>query len=363
MQPRELFVFAGQSNMMGAAVYPTTHIPQSTDSYEYKHASRQKGADRGIFLPVGYPVGEFSYADPTLAYAEGMVDATGKSLLKDYASNTLFCPSMASLRSEEEKSEHRFVDFSESTASHGATLAPHLADGWEALGGRCAYAHTAKGGVSIRHFFTKSMREEFNRYLADYNQKNNTDLQPMHPDHGAAGTYFYQKCRDFFRDAEERFPTEDTSCRALFWLQGESDVKFPTEVYRKELEMLWDACRAIGFTHFFCIRVDFFGDERIVAIMRAQEEFCRTTENAHMLTRVASYFPYAGRDESSWFVRSPIEEEKNTRDSFFGYPNQHINEKGFRVIAEHALPNLYRVLREELPTVPEAENIRALAEE
>ena len=360
MKKRELFVFAGQSNMMGAAVYPTAHQPTSTDSYEYKHAPRQRGEACGQFVPVGYPVGEFSYQDPAAAYVEGMVDTAGRSLLGDYMANTFFCPSMASLRSEEEKSEYRFVDFSESTAQHGATLAPHLADGWETLGGRCAYAHAAKGGVPIRYYFTKEMRESFNRYLEEYNQKNDTRFEPMKPDRAAAADYFYQKSRDFFREAEEHFPTEDTSCRALVWLQGESDAKLATDVYRKAMEMLWEACRAVGFTHFFCIRVDFFGDERITNIMRAQEEFCAATEGAYMLTRVASYFPYAGREEKEWFLRTPSEEETDTRDSFFGYPNQHINEKGFRTIAAHALPNLYRVLREGKEPLLEEENLRAL---
>ncbi|MBQ4154737.1 MAG: hypothetical protein IJE01_06045 [Clostridia bacterium] len=34
---RELIVFAGQSNMMGAAVFPPRHIPQLSQSMEYKH--------------------------------------------------------------------------------------------------------------------------------------------------------------------------------------------------------------------------------------------------------------------------------------------------------------------------------------
>ena len=60
---RELFVFAGQSNMMGAAVYPPQMPINMDKSYEYKHKPKRLGAPRGKFVSTVYPVGEFSYKD------------------------------------------------------------------------------------------------------------------------------------------------------------------------------------------------------------------------------------------------------------------------------------------------------------
>jgi len=82
--------------------------------------------------------------------------------------------------------------------------------------------------------------------------------------------------------------------------------------------------------------------------------------DTYMLTRAASYFAYAGRDEDDWFISSPEEEYKFCRDSFYGYENQHINEKGFSVIAKHAVKNLYRILIDGKEPLLEAENIRLL---
>jgi len=50
-------------------------------------------------------------------------------------------------------------------------------------------------------------------------------------------------------------------------------------------------------------------------------------------------------------------------DSFFGFDNNHINEKGFSVIASHAVENLSRVLTQGLPPVLEEENIKTLMAE
>ena len=97
--------------------------------------------------------------------------------------------------------------------------------------------------------------------------------------------------------------------------------------------------------------------------MQAQEDFTAKHPDAYMLTRAASFFPYARRDESEWFISEPCEEYKNCRDSFCGYKNQHINEKGFSVISAHAVKNLYRVLVENREPLLEEENIRILKRE
>ena len=79
-----------------------------------------------------------------------------------------------------------------------------------------------------------------------------------------------------------------------------------------------------------------------------------------MLTRVGSYLPFQGHDDRDWFVQPPSAEYQNCRDSFFGFKNQHINEKGFLLIARHAAKNLYRVLIEGQEPLLEPENVRLL---
>jgi len=363
---RDLFVFAGQSNMMGASVYPPQKELCVVRSYEYKHKPRRLGSDCGSFVPVGYPVGEFSYIDVSRAYAEDSVNAKGESTLTDYVANTYFCPAMSNLDSEANKTVLPFPSFSEATAPHGATLAPFLAEHWEKKGNACAYTHIAKGGVSIGYYMTEDMLQTFADRIAACNRENGTDYDPQIPSKlrmDGAADYFLEKCKDFFADAEASFPGDTTGNKCFFWLQGETDTKDPVAVYEMKLEILWEKLKSIGFTHFFCIRVDYFGAERIDRVMQAQENFAAKHDDVYILTRAASYFTYPGQEESEWFHTPPAEEYRNCRDSFFGFDNNHINEKGFSVIASHAVENLSRVLTQGLPPVLEEENIKTLMAE
>lgn len=363
---RDLFVFAGQSNMMGAAVHPPKKELSITRSFEYKHKPRRLGNKTGSFVPAGYPVGEFSYIDVARAYGEDSVNAKGESTLTNYVANTYFCPAMSNLDSEESKTVHLFRAFSEATAPHGATLAPFLAEHWEKKGNACAYTHIAKGGVSIGYYMTNDMLQTFADRVATYNRENGTDYDPQIPSKlrmDGAADYFLEKCKDFFADAEASFPGDKLENKCFFWLQGESDTKNPVAVHEMKLEILWEKLKSIGFTHFFCIRVDYFGKERIDRIMQAQENFAAKHDDVYILTRAASYFTYPGQDESEWFHTPPAEEYRNCRDSFFGFDNNHINEKGFSVIAAHGVENLSRVLTQGLPPVLEEENIKTLMAE
>lgn len=363
---RDLFVFAGQSNMMGASVYPPKKELSIARSFEYKHKTRCLGGKSGSFVPAGYPVGEFSYADISRAYAEDSVNAKGESTLTDYVTNTYFCPAMSNLDSEEAKTVHPFPMFSEATASNGATLAPFLAEEWERKGNACAYAHIAKGGVSIGYYMTEDMLQTYAKRIEAYNRENGTDYDAAIPSKlrkDGAADYFLEKCKDFFADAEAAFPGDKLKNKCFFWLQGEGDTGNPVAVYEMKLEILWKKLKSIGFTHFFCIRVDYFGAERIDRVMQAQENFAAKHDDVYMLTRAASYFTYPGQDESEWFITPPGEEYQNCRDSFFGFKNNHINEKGFSVIAAHAAENLSRILTQGLPPVLEEENIKTLMAE
>ena len=109
------------------------------------------------------------------------------------------------------------------------------------------------------------------------------------------------------------------------------------------------------------IRVGYWGKDEIAAIMRAQEDFCNETENAYMLTRVCSYFEFKGQQNTENWFKNPVPEEFSLcRDSFYGFENQHINEKGFKVIAKYAVPNIIRILFDNKAPVLEEEKVLPL---
>ena len=172
---RDLFVFAGQSNMMGASVFAPRENIFLRNSFEYKHKARRLGAARGIFTSSAYPAGEFSYVDMDLAYHPSDVNQKGESTLTDYIQNTYFCPAMSNLKSAEEKSTSLFSSYSEATAPLGATLAPLLAKEWENIGRTSAYAHIAKGGVALSYYMTKEMTSEYTARMMAYNRENKTE--------------------------------------------------------------------------------------------------------------------------------------------------------------------------------------------
>ena len=182
------------------------------------------------------------------------------------------------------------------------------------------------------------------------------------PPFQGASEYFFEKCEHFFADAEKRFHGDDLSTKCLFWLQGESDARSDAVEYQIKLEILWEELKKIGFTHFFCIRVDYFGHCGIDKVMQAQEHFVTQNDGAYMLTRAASYFTYLGQNDDEWFINSPLDEYKNCRDSFYGFNNHHINEKGFSLLAKRTAKNAYRILIENKPPLLEQENIRSLFE-
>ena len=338
---RELFVFAGQSNMMGAAVYPPKEQITYADSYEYLHKPRRFGADRGEFKSTAYPVGEFAYVDLKAAYGD-LTDPTVKSELADYQNNTHFVSSMSNLKSEEEGTVHPFAVYSEKTAPLGVSLAPFTVKNWEELGHRCAYAHITKGGVSIKHYFDREMTEEVNAAVRESGL--GLPLQECTDKADAASKYFKEKIRDFLTDSEARFVGDDLGTKAFLWLQGCSDPTMGEELYLIYLRVLWKHLRALGLTHFFCIRVGWWSDDGVKGVIRAQERFCRTEEGAYMLTRVLSHMPTYGQKEEGWFIEPPEEELRFCRDSYYGFKNQHINEKGFRIIADRAVKNMERIL-------------------
>ncbi|MBR4419776.1 MAG: hypothetical protein IKT32_02750 [Clostridia bacterium] len=325
---RPLFVFAGQSNMMGAAVYPASEQIYFENSFEYLHKPRRFGEKSGEFKNYGFPCGEFCYKDLEKAYGN-TTDFNTKSPLSDYGANTFFCPSMCNLENDQEKTTNPFKYYSESNALCGTSLPPFIVKGLEENGYPCAYTHITKGGSKIAHFVE-----------------------------GRAAEYFDQKVNDFFTDCQQKFPNDDLSEKILVWLQGESNTQIGYENYKESLKIFWERLKKNGFTKFFMIRVGYWGKDEITNIMRAQEEFCEETANAYMITRVCSFFEFKGQQNTeNWFKKPITEEFTFCRDSFYGFDNQHINEKGFKIIAKYALPNIIRILFETKEPILEEENI------
>ena len=362
MKKRELMVFAGQSNMMGASVYPPRDPAKSNDSFEYKHNPKRRFG-KGEFVPSKHPAGEFSYVDLSLAYSAEFLAEDGKSTLNHYIANTYYCPSMSNLLSEEEKTITPFREYSEHTAAVGASLPPILAVEWEKYGGKCAYTHIAKGGMSIRHFFTPEMGAEYTRRAEIYNEEHEEKI-PTAPclerEQAGAGAYFLEKSRDFFAEAEAQFANEDTSEHIFVWIQGESDASMTPDEYKLYLEVLWDRLKENGFTRFFMLRVGLWGGVgATLGVMEAQEKFCREQPDAYMMTRALSFIPYSA--DSALFTEI-TDEYRFCRDSLYGFGNPHLNEKAFQLAAARLAANMDRLLHKGEDPILECERLKPLIE-
>ena len=98
------------------------------------------------------------------------------------------------------------------------------------------------------------------------------------------------------------------------------------------------------------------GDPTLVKIMRAQEQFCDQNDDCYMMTRILSFItvPTARMSEMNEHL---LPELDDCRDSFYGFSNWHINEKGFSLAAKKMAANAYRVLRKGLPPELEEEKV------
>ena len=355
MCKRELFVFSGQSNMMGACVYPAKNQITFKRSFEYLHKNKRLGSKLGNFKSTAFPVGEFSYKDLSLAYSKDLC-VNGKSLLADYKENTFFCPSMCNLEDEKTKTAKPFSAYSETNAPFGSSLAPFVVKEWEKLGKNCAYAHIAKGNTSIKYYFNESMIEQVNRLIEKYNLDNQQKLDVQAVEDNA-GDYFFEKVDDFFADSRQVFAEEDLSEKCFFWLQGESDPNMSKDLYKIYLSVLWENLKKHGFTKFFCFRVGYWLNDNIINIINAQEEFCAETNGAYMLTRACSFMPILGQDLKKWYGKNNVKKYCYCRDSYYGFSNNHINEKGFKILAKSATKNLKRILIKNKPVKLEKEKV------
>ena len=86
-----------------------------------------------------------------------------------------------------------------------------------------------------------------------------------------------------------------------------------------------------------------------------QEEFCEELPDAYMLTRVCSFMPTPTQDIKKWYGEADMDEYLYCRDSYYGFPNEHINEKGFQIIAKLSIRNMQNILIKKVAVELEAE--------
>jgi lysophospholipase L1-like esterase len=357
MQPEQidLFVFAGQSNMMGAAHLAPVDNPVTIDSYEYKYQNVLKGGDKGEFVYAQNPAGDWHYMDAGVAYGQQYLDvATGKSKQSNYSSTMYFIPACR----DQEKG---FGGQSEYLNYPSATMAPYFAQYYSELGRKCVYAHMAKGACKIIHYFTTDAMEEYNRLISDYNTANSTSYATLtSSDLSGAGDAFDAKYKAMLRDYAEFAPDKTIANKCFVWLQGESDVHVYAQ-YKLRLQALWAHLQSLGFTHFFILRVGFWGSTSVINEIKAQTDFCAENENCYIVTKAPSLIPHPSANTTNWWISEPSSEYADCRDSYLANTtNHHFNEKAHKIFARRSAENINRILHLGLPPVLEEENIKGL---
>ena len=351
----DMLVFAGQSNMMGAAHLAPADNPITTDSFEYKYQAVLKGGDKGEFVYAQNPAGDWHYMDTEEAYGEQYLDAsTGKSKLANYSSTMYFIPACR----DQEKG---FSGQSEYLNYPSATMAPYFAQYYSELGHKCVYAHMAKGSCKIVHYFTSDAMEEYNRLITEYNSANSTSYATLTSSSlSGAGDAFDAKFNAMLKDYAEFAPETTIANKCFVWLQGESDVHVYAE-YKLRLEALWSHLQSLGFTHFFILRVGFWGSASVINEIKAQTDFCEENENCYIITRAPSLIPHPGATTDNWWIREPSEEYADCRDSYLASTsNHHFNEKAHKIFARRSAENIHRILHLGLPPILEDENIKGM---
>ena len=351
----DLFVFAGQSNMMGAAHLAPEEDILVKNAFEYKYAPILKGADKGEFVYAQNPAGDWHYIDPATAYGADYIDvASGKSKLSQYSDNTYFVPACRDL-------EKGFSGQSEYLHYPSASMPPYFAKYYSELGNSCIYAHMAKGSCKITHYFTSDAMEEYNRMINEYNTVNSTSYSTLtEGELSGGGAAFDAKYAAMLNDYAAFRPGNTISNKCFVWLQGESDTHKYVE-YKLKLQALWSHLQTLGFTHFFIARVGFWGSTAILEEIKAQTDFCAENENCHIITRAPSLIPHPKATTSNWWVNEPSSEYDNCRDSYISNTsNNHFNEKAHKIFAKKSAQNIDRILHMGLPPVLEEENIKGM---
>ncbi len=334
MKKRDIFVFCGQSNMMGACDFPPKHNLKIESSVEFKFKNKYLGRGNSSFEKVSYRCGDFLYSDIAEAYPNG---EELSRLGEDHRRILYFIGSVAS----EGKG---FSFYSEAEHTDGPCILPYFCEFYEEYGEEPIVAHIAKGSAWATQYFNDEMCDKFNKNKP----AESADIQPLQ---AGANEAFTAKCVDLFAEADKQF---DVGKKVFLLLQGESDLANTYDEYKLKLEILREYIKSIGFDYFFCIRVGAWGNPHIINVMKAQEDFCKEHDDCFMVSREISYMPHVKKpgavvkpEPDGWFIKEPDEKYLFCRDSFYeGHTNPHINEKGFLLAAREVADNAYRILVE-----------------
>ena len=351
----DLFVFAGQSNMMGAAHLEPEYGGKTYYAYEYKYMNRLKGGDKGEFVYAQNPAGEFHYNDPDKAFGATYLDAeTGKSKLTGYSTNCHFVQACRD-------GVKGFGSQSEYENYPSASTPPYFARYYASLGNPCIYAHMAKGSTKIINYFTEDMMNEYNELITAYNTENGKSHSTLTTaDLTGAGDAFDAKYNAMLEDYATFDPGKTIKNKGFFWLQGESDTHVYIE-YKLKMQVLWNHLKSLGFTHFFVLRVGWWGGSAIINEIKAQTDFCAENENCYIVTRAPSLIPHPTATTSNWWIKEPSEEYADCRDSYLASTsNHHFNEKAHKIFGKRAADNVDRILHQGLEPILEEENIKQM---
>ena len=354
----DLFVFAGQSNMMGAAVLEPEVDTFTDKALEYKYMPKLRGAENGSFVPAQNPAGEFHYKDLTAAYGDKLNDLSYQSTLTNYSANTYFCPAMRN-------DTKGFAAQSEADTYPGASLPPYFVTEYADYGHSSVYAHMAKGSVKITHYFTEEMMTRYNALIAQYNAQNGSSYPALTRSNlSGAGDAFDGEYTAMLVDYADFAPHTTVENKCFVWLQGEGDAGGSYIEYKLKMQVLWEHLQELGFTHFFVLRVGYWGNAGIRNVIKAQEDFCAENDNCCIVTRAPSLVPYPGATTDNWWISEPSAEYDDCRDSYVvNSGNHHFNEKAMQIFAERSAKNVHRVLHLGLEPVLEEENIQGLLTE
>ncbi len=354
----DLFVFAGQSNMMGAAVLEPEVDTFTDNAWEYKYMPKLRGQETGSFVPAQNSAGEWHYQDLDAAYGEHWNDLTYQSTLSNYSANTYFCPAMSN-------GTKGFSAQSEADMYPSASLPPYFAAEYASYGHSSIYAHMAKGAVKITHYFTEEMINAYNTLISAYNAENGTSYASLSSANlSGAGDAFDAKYTAMVEDYVTATSDGSITNKCFVWLQGESEGGSSIE-YKLKMQVLWEHLQELGFTYFFVLRVGFWGSTGVRNVIKAQEEFCAENENCYIVTRAPSLIPHPDATTDNWWISEPSGEYADCRDSYVveGSGNHHFNEKAMELFAERSAENIHRILYQGLEPILEEENIQGMTTE
>lgn len=350
----DLFVFAGQSNMMGAAVLEPKDNSFTNMAVEYKYMPRARGAERGYFVLPQNPAGEFHYINLKQAYGSKLRDLSYESTMNDFMTNSYFWPAI---------SNGKATWTSQSEAKHyaAASIPPYFVTDYAQYGHASVFAHMALGSAQITHFFNTDMMQRYNTLVADFNAQNGTNYAKLSSLTGA-GAAFDKRYKAMVEDYQTYAPEDNVKNKCLVWLQGESDAAFSYDEYKLKMKVFWEHLQELGFTHFFVLRVGYWKYPTILNVIRAQEDFCAENENCYIVTRAPSLVPYPDVTTENWWIREPDEAYSECRDSELieGNTNYHFNEKAMKLFAKRAADNIHRILHLGQDPVLEEENIQGM---